>query len=96
MPKGVDAFFLIDEATRKAAHSASLEVWRQQGWWVLTMLPLIQGTAEVSVVPGWPLELFSCCLGQARGQVLEVQSTLLVTERHLGALHHTGSALERT
>ena len=63
VPKGVDAFFLIDEATRKAARPASLEIWRQQGWWVLTMLPLIQGTAEVPVVPrklpeaGFPMSL---------------------------------------
>lgn len=47
VPAGVDAFFLIDEATRKQATAESLEFWRRRGWWVLTMLPLIEGTAEV-------------------------------------------------
>lgn len=47
VPPGVDAFFLIDEATRKQAKAENLELYRKHGWWVMTMLPLIQGTAEV-------------------------------------------------
>mmetsp|Transcript_52498 Transcript_52498/g.106857 ORF Transcript_52498/g.106857 Transcript_52498/m.106857 type:complete len:359 (+) Transcript_52498:105-1181(+) len=47
VPPGVDAFFLIDEVTRKQAKPEHLALWRRHGWWVMTMLPLIQGTAEV-------------------------------------------------
>ncbi|CAJ1402358.1 unnamed protein product [Effrenium voratum] len=47
VPSGVDAFFLIDEATRKASKSSVLTTWRRHGWWVLTMRPLIEGTTQV-------------------------------------------------
>lgn len=47
VPPGVDAFFFIDEATRKQAKPEHLALWRKHGWWVMTMLPLIQGTAQV-------------------------------------------------
>ncbi|CAK8989260.1 unnamed protein product [Durusdinium trenchii] len=47
VPPGVDAFFLIDDETRRAAKPSNLEHWRRQGWWVLTMLPQIEATPEV-------------------------------------------------
>mmetsp|Transcript_13981 Transcript_13981/g.26104 ORF Transcript_13981/g.26104 Transcript_13981/m.26104 type:complete len:397 (-) Transcript_13981:12-1202(-) len=49
VPTGVDAFFILDNVTRKAASEDRLEFWRRRGWWILTMLPTVEGTNEVSL-----------------------------------------------
>jgi len=47
VPSGVDAFFILDDATRTSASSEKLDLWRKHGWWILTMLPTMEGTSEV-------------------------------------------------